>query len=381
MNLDRKGMRSAIILMLVAGAIVGVVLNIGSFFSGVSKVLSLLNPLIIGFIMAFVLNILLKKVEGLLYRLPAPKEGSRMAGAFPAFCRVLGIIISILLLAALIVLVIGLLVPAIKEAWSMLLAEFPGYWTHLQEIAGDISARYGLEELTLPDLSVNYEKVVDLLEQFFTTGFSSAMGFMTSLVSAITNMLLGFVFAIYILAGKEKMGAQTVRVVKAYTSEKVSDEIFYIAGEANRIFSKFIIGQVADATILGCMCFVGMLIFSFPYAGMIAVLIGFTALIPIFGAFIGTAIGAFLILMVSPVKAFWFIIMVVVLQQVDGQLVYPRVVGSSVGLPAIWTLLAVLAGGSAGGLMGMLFGVPLVGLVYALIRRSVDGRLAKKGVE
>lgn len=378
MSFDKKTVKYVVLIVILAGLALWVALNPATFVAGLSGLLSLLNPLIIGFIMAYILNILLKKVEGLLWRLPKPAPGSRRAKIFPGFCRVFGIIISVVLLAAFLALVILLLIPAVREACGMLVAQFPGYWEHLQNLIASLSEKYGLSKISLPDLSVNYDKIVGIAQKFFTTGFTSAMGFMSSLVSIVINGLLGFVFAIYMLSGKEKLAAQSAKLVKAYASEKAADEIFYIAKKANEIFSKFIVGQVTDAAILGLLCFITMTIFRFPYSGMIGILIGFTALIPVFGAFIGTGIGAFLILMTDPIKALWFIIMVVILQQIDGNLIYPRVVGSSVGLPAIWTLFAVLVGGSAGGIMGMLFGVPLVGLIYTLIRRDAERRLERK---
>ena len=377
MNLDKKQLKTIVLLMALAGLILWIVLNVGTFAAGISKVLSLLNPLIVGMMTAYILNILLKKVEGLLLKLPHPAEG-RLAGAFPGLCRAFGIIISVLLLGAILTLVVGLLIPSVREAWSLMVAQFPACWEKLQEISLAIATKYGLTDLALPDLSVNYEKILEMMRTFFTTGFTSAVGFMSSVVSVVLNGILGFVFAIYILSGKETLAANASKVIRAYAPEKAEKTIFYVAGEANRIFSGFIVGQVTDAAINGMLCFLGMLIFGFPYRGMIAILVGFTALIPIFGAFIGTVVGALLILMTSPVQAVGFVIMVVVLQQIDGNLIYPRVVGNSMGLPAIWTLLAVLVGGSAGGILGMLFGVPLAGLLYTLLRRSVNGRLERK---
>ena len=153
-----------------------------------------------------------------------------------------------------------------------------------------------------------------------------------------------------------------------------------MARMTNRTCSNFVTGQLTEAVILGTLCFLGMLIFRLPYAGVISVLVGFTALIPIFGAFIGVGIGAFLILLVSPIKALWFILFFVILQQLEGNLIYPRVVGKSVGLPGIWVLAAVTVGGNAFGLAGMLLAVPLCSVLYTLARQGVNARLARKGL-
>lgn len=159
------------------------------------------------------------------------------------------------------------------------------------------------------------------------------------------------------------------------------DSILRVGSLANKTFSNFISGQCTEAVILGVLCFIGMSVFRFPYALMISVLVGFMSLIPIFGAFIGVAIGAFLILMVSPLKALWFVVFFIVLQQVEGNLIYPRVVGNSIGLPAIWVLVAVIVGGSAMGILGMILFIPLCSVLYALLREAVPKKLSEKGLE
>lgn len=380
MELNRKNMKKIILLIIIAGLVLWVALNLETALAGINWVFSLLTPLVVGFCVAFVLNVLMRGLENHAFK---PLD-ARCKKVWPKLRRAVSILLSILILAAVITIVILLLIPAVKDAWGILVEQFPAYWESLQAWAAGVATDAGVETLSLPDLTKDYDNIIKVVEKFFTTGFApgggftsaigSAVGIMSSLVSVLVNAILGFVLAIYMLAGKEKLANQATRIVRAYVPEKGAEEIFYIGGEANRIFSNFIVGQVTDATILGCLCALAMLIFRMPYAGMIAVLIGFTALIPIFGAFIGTAIGAFLILMNDPMQAFWFVIMIIVLQQIDGKLIYPRVVGSSVGLPPLWTLLAVLVGGSIGGLLGMLVGVPTAALLYALIRRSVNRR-------
>lgn len=186
--------------------------------------------------------------------------------------------------------------------------------------------------------------------------------------------------ALVLKAQKETLTGQAKKVVRALFSEKWAHWITDVARMTNRTFSNFVTGQLTEAVILGTLCFLGMLIFRLPYAGVISVLVGFTALIPIFGAFIGVGIGAFLILLVSPIKALWFILFFVILQQLEGNLIYPRVVGKSVGLPGIWVLAAVTVGGNAFGLAGMLLAVPLCSVLYTLARQGVNARLARKGL-
>ena len=194
----------------------------------------------------------------------------------------------------------------------------------------------------------------------------------TSIVSAIVNVVLGVVFAIYLLAQKENLIRQTNKVVHTIFKSEVADRLERLAKLVHSVFTKFVTGQLTEAVIIAVLCFIGMLIFRMPYAGMVSVLIGFTALIPMFGAFIGTAIGAFLILFESPVKAIWFVVFIIILQQLENNLIYPKVVGKSVGLPGIWVLCAVTIGGSAFGILGMLFSVPICSVMYVLFKNYIN---------
>lgn len=195
------------------------------------------------------------------------------------------------------------------------------------------------------------------------------------------NFGVGFVFAIYVLLQKEKLASQCKQLCYAVLKEEKADEVVRVGKLADRIFSSFLSGQVVEAIILGTMFFIAMSIFKFPYAMLVGVLIAVTALIPIFGAFIGLGIGAFLILMVDPMQALWFVVMFFVLQQIEGNLIYPNVVGNSIGLPGIWVLIAVSTGGSMFGVKGMLLFIPMFSLIYTLVREYVKKRLIEKGVE
>ena len=188
----------------------------------------------------------------------------------------------------------------------------------------------------------------------------------------MVDIVLGIVFAIYLLAQKENLGRQTKKSIRAIFGEERAKKIVDFSSLTNSVFTKFVTGQLTEACIIGVLCFIGMLIFGMPYAGIISILVGFTALIPIFGAFIGTGIGAFLILLENPLKAIWFVIFIIVLQQLEGNLIYPRVVGKSVGLPGIWVLAAVTIGGGLFGVMGMLFSVPICSVLYVMFREYVN---------
>lgn len=220
---------------------------------------------------------------------------------------------------------------------------------------------------------------------FFKSGvgnvFDSTISVATSIVGAVTTFAIAFVFACYILLQKEKLHVQVKKILFAYLPEKRANNVLGICSLTYKTFSNFLTGQCVEACILGTMFFITMSIIRLPYALLVGVLIAFTALIPIFGAFIGCAVSAFLILMVDPWKALIFVIMFLVLQQLEGNLIYPKVVGNSVGLPSIWVLAAVSIGGSLMGVVGMLIFIPLLSVVYAIFRGDVYRRLEKKGIE
>ena len=229
--------------------------------------------------------------------------------------------------------------------------------------------------------------IVKLLKQWVLKGIlqngagnvlSTTVNVAASIFNGVVTAFLAIVFSFYLLTNKEKLGSQIKQLLYAVLKEEHADYIIRVGRMANKTFANFLSGQCVEAVILGSLFFVSMSILQFPYALMISVLIGFTALIPVFGAFIGCAVGAFLILLVSPIRAFWFIVLFLCLQQFEGNVIYPKVVGTSIGLPGIWVLAAVTIGGGVGGLVGVLLSVPVASVLYALLRRDVHKRLACK---
>ena len=218
------------------------------------------------------------------------------------------------------------------------------------------------------------DSVVNFLKNGMGNMLSSTFTVASGIVSGTVNGFIALVFSVYILAQKEKLGEQFKRVLRAYTSQRINDGVLHVCTLLYRNFSNFIIGQCTEAVILGLMFIVSMTIFRFDYAVMIGVLIAFTALIPIVGAFLGCFVGAFVMLVDDPVKAIWFVVLFIVLQQIEGNLIYPHVVGNSVGLPSIWVLAAVTIGGSLMGIFGMLVFIPLLSTVYMLLRENVNRR-------
>ena len=328
-------------------------------------------PLILGVAVAYVINIIMVRVERIYF----PKTKNRFVTASR---RGVSIVVSLLLVAGIFSLVARLVLPELGKAFAVIGRNVPIF---LEEAAAWLeknNAGNTADMLKNVDWNNVMDKVADVVKSGFTSFVNSTLTAVGAVVGSVVNFFIGLIFGIYILSGKEKLHSQVSRIMHAYMKEMTVARIRYIYRTANETFSSFIIGQCTEAVILGTLCTIGMLLFRFPYAPMIGAFIGATALIPIVGAYLGAAVGAFMILTVDPLKALLFIIFIVVLQQLEGNLIYPRVVGSSIGLPGIWVLAAVTVGGGLGGIGGMLLGVPVAATAYKLIRNDVAGRNGRR---
>jgi len=327
-------------------------------------------PIIIGCVIAYILNLLLTLYERNFFT----KSTKSTKSIIRKIRRPVCLILSIITLLAIISLVIGLVVPQLISCVKLIAKELPD--------AINVSANW-LERLNIishdvVDLltSIDWQSKIGQIANALTSGIGNVMdiviGTVTSVFSGIVTAFLSIIFAVYLLMGKDKLANQATRLMRHYIPAKWYSKTAYTLSVFNDCFKRYIVGQCTEAVILGILCMIGMLILQIPYAAMISALIAFTALIPIAGAYIGAAIGAFMILTVSPIKALIFIIFLVVLQQIEGNLIYPRVVGSSLGLPAIWVLAAVTVGGGILGIPGMLLGVPVAASLYRLIKESLS---------
>ena len=336
---------------------------LGGLFSTVFNVLS---PFLIGAGIAFILNVIINMLEGKL--LKGLKKGK----------RALSIILALLIVFGFIVVLLFILIPQLKNAGMIFVDNLPEYHENIYQLGEKI----GLTDEQLSFLDIDTTKLIHDVTVFITENsenlISFSFGFASSVFGALTNFFVGLVFAIYVLIEKENLGRQFKKLLNRVMPKKKYERTLEIADMSNKTFTSFIKVQFVEACILGFLCFIGMILMSFPYAATISVLIGFTALIPIFGAFIGCVVGAFLIFMVSPVQALIFIVFFLVLQQIEGNLIYPKVVGGKIGLPSIWVLVGVIAGGSIGGVLGMLLGVPVLSVIYALLKEYVNSKKSLK---
>ena len=368
-SMKDKTRKDIIIIISYIALVIFALVNFSKILAFLGKVISIFSPFLLGIILAFVLNVLNNFIEKKIFGKIKPSK------IWNKIKRPLCITLSLILVFLTIFFVMNLLIPQLKNSASLFTDTLPAY---KEDIIGILN-KFDVDESTVNKVGEyldNFGKVItDYIKGNSKDVITVTTEVATSVVNIISKGIITLVFAIYMIAQKETLSRQINKVMKAYLKPKTINKINTVGTLANKTFSNFVTGQCLEALIFGSLVFVGMLIFRFPYASTIGVLLGFTALIPIFGAFIGTAIGFILIMMVSPIKAILFVVFIIVLQQIEGNLIYPRVVGKSIGLPGMWVLLSVTVGGSIGGILGMLIATPLCSLLYALFTKMVNDRL------
>ena len=381
MELDRTVMKKLMlliafaVLLLVGAQRYEIVLQILRFL------LNIIAPFLAGGAVAFVLNVPMRFLERKLFG--KLKKNGRM----PRFVRPLSLLLTVLLVILVILVVLLVVVPQLSTTIKGLGVTISAFFTRTiawaeETFSNNPQIMEWLKDLSLDWRNFNWQEMLNTAMDFLKNGAGDMLGSAISAVSTVANGIvsgfISFVFACYILLQKEKLGLQCRKVLFALLPQKTAKGILEVCGLSNRIFSSFITGQCLEALILGSLFVVTMTILRMPYALLVGCLIAVTALIPIVGAFIGCGVGAFLILMESPTQALIFVIMFLVLQQVEGNLIYPHVVGNSVGLPSIWVLMAVTLGGSLLGVAGMLLFIPFTSVLYTLFRGYVYKRLREK---
>lgn len=343
-----------------------------SDFAGV--VVAAAGALILGIAIAYVLNILMSFYERFYF----PKEKRVIAVRSR---RPVCMVAAMVTLIGVIIMIISLVIPELIACVRLLMAEVPPAIENLISWAREMDfLESAMTEDILSSLeTIDWEKKIEQMIRVFIDGVGGTVQIAFSAVSAFVSvaaeLLIGTIFAIYLLLGKERLLGQLRKLMDCYLKPEWNRGIRYVTRTVNDCFHKFIVGQCTEAVILGVLCIAGMTVLRFPYAMMVGTLIGFTALIPVAGAYIGAGVGAFMIMTVSPVKALGFLVFIVVLQQLEGNLIYPKVVGSSIGLPGVWVLAAVTIGGGIWGIPGMLFGVPLTAAVYQLVKSDVSKKV------
>lgn len=385
MELKNLTAKQFLILALACAVIFFGVFNSSIIWQALGRIINLLQPFLIGCAIAFVLNVPLRFFEKRVFRLnPDKKVKSKH--------RALSIVLSIAAICAGMTILVMVIVPQLIDSVTLLISYVPDYLHQLSVLLGKLPDESGTIKKYITEInSISPQKIESTLSGFVSSGFGgnadvigsallSTVGFFSSIFTRIVNFVIAFVFAIYILMSKETLAIQARKMCYAFMPPAQAHYFIHVCQVSFAKFYSFITGQLMEAVILGTLCTIGMVIFRFPYALMIGVLTGFCALIPVVGAFIGGAVGALLILTVSPMKALGFLVFLMCLQQIEGNVIYPKVVGSSVGLPSMWTLFAITTGAVLMGLVGILLFVPLCAVIYYLIAETVHARLKFKNI-
>lgn len=379
MEISKETMKKLMLLITFTVLLLVGVQHLDAVLSTLRVLWGILFPLVLGGGVAFVLNVPMRFLERKLFS--GSKKRKKLS---PGLARGASLLLTFILLVLVILLLVLVIVPQLVESAASLGNTIAAAVLRAVDWAEEQFAAYPEITQRLENLTIDWKSLLENLWAFLTTGVGSVV---TSTISvtmrifgAVNTGFIAFIFAIYLLLQKERLGLQCRKALYALTPKKTGDQVVRVCSLSHRIFSSYIAGQCMEAVILGTMFFISMTLLRMPYALLTGCLIAVTALIPIVGAFIGCIVGAFLLLMVSPMQALFFVALFLVLQQVEGNLIYPHVVGSSVGLPSIWVLAAVSIGGSLMGVAGMILFIPLTSVAYTLFREFVNRRLKEKGV-
>lgn len=338
--------------------------------------LGIFMPFIVGGAIAFILNVPMKKIEKHLF-----KNNKRLE----KFKRPAAYLLTLLCVIGIIVLAMVVVLPELGNTIGLLVAQIPKAFDSVAVWLGELPEQYPALAPAVEELNVDWSSisssVVSFVQGVASGILNSGVGFFSGIVSGVATFVIAFTFSIYVLFQKEALARQSRQVMQALLPKKVTEKVLNVASLSNQVFSNFLSGQCLEAIILGTLFVITMSIFGMPYAMLTGIVIAITALIPVFGAFIGCIVGMLLIVMVNPIQALWFLVLFLVLQQLEGNLIYPHVVGNSVGLPSIWVLAAVTVGGNLFGILGILLFIPLCSVLYTLFRGFVKKRLHERGIK
>ena len=393
MKFEKDNMKQILKIVIVAIVVLVVLLNITTVWGWCKVGLAILSPFIWGLAIAFILNIFMTLYENKLFKIgkkkklkiakdvkvkektiPTVKKKSKAERTF-------SILLSVITIIAVIALILVLIIPQFIDVVKSFISNIPGYLEWLKNFAINITQQVPEINDFVQSITIDTEALKSGIMNVSKDVLDVTINQISGLFTGVVNFIIAIIFAIYILANKEELKTQCKKFIYARVDKEKADNFVKICRLARDSFRNFLTGQAKEAVILGILCALGMLILGIPYAGPIGALTALTAFIPIVGAFIGGFIGAVLIVAVDPIKALIFIIFIIVLQQIEGNLIYPHVVGKNIGLPSIWVLVAITVGGSLFGIMGMLVGLPVVSIIYAIVTENTNRRLKEKNLE
>ena len=356
-----------------------IISNMSTVGDAVSKVLGVLSPLILGLCIAFVVNLPLRFLEERVFGKLTRKNGK----VWSKLKRPLCLTLSVLFLLSVITVFLSFVVPELVRTGEKFFTALPSAMENVSATIDSVLEKFHLKSI-FPDLTIDWKSIsawaLDMIDNHSNSIAQGALGIVTTVFNTVLNFILGFVFSIYVLASKESLGKLAKSVIYSIMKRERARKLISVVVLSNKAFSGFISGQCTEVLLIGVLCFIGMLIFRMPYAVMVSCVIAFTAFIPVFGPFIGTAIGAFFIFIESPIKALWFVIFIIILQQLESNIIYPKIMGKHVGLPGIWVLAAVTIGGGLFGVVGIIVSVPICSVIYTLFDRWLKKRLEARNI-
>ena len=365
--MPKNWMRSALAIITYTVLLVLALVKFDQIMAVCAALASSMKPLFIGFAIAFVLNrpcaFFLRQYE------------ARLAPRFRKLGRPLAVLTSYVLMIVIIVALFSFVLPQVMESIRLFAGSVSGYVENLQKLLDQVAGYLDLKSLDLSKLSTYLRDILNGVLSSVSTAATQIMAVTGSIISMLVTLVLAVVFSIYMLAGQEKLLGQGRQLLRAYLPPRFVGPVSEVIRLTGEIFTNFVLGQLIEACILGGLCALGTFFIQADYAALIGVIVGVSALIPVVGAYVGAILSAFLLVMVSPVRALVFLIFLGILQQIEGNVIYPRVVGTSIGLPGIWVLTAVTVGGGLFGLLGVLLSVPVASVLYALLKRDVKRRL------
>lgn len=373
MNLKELNYKKITLLLTYLTILIAVIFNIQHVLEFIKSLFTIISPVIMGIVLAFLFNILMVKYEKLFF-----KKDLKNEKPITGLKRIASISATLLTVFIILALIFMLLIPELFSSMKVLIDNIGNYTEEIKAFGQKVIEENNIFESAYKEFMSTWMDTSKSLGQWFVGASSNILTTTISIFGSIFNFVLGIVFSIYLLYQKEPILLNVKKTLYAYLPKKKADKISSISNITIKTFTNFVSGQVTEAIILGTLCTLGMLLLKMPYAILIGVVVGVTSLIPIFGAYLGAIPSAFLLLMEDPILAIIFIVFLIILQQIEGNIIYPKVVGKSVGLTGFWILLAVVIGSSLAGVAGVLIGVPLCSVIYYLLRDDVNKRIKQK---
>lgn len=384
--MKQKGFRTVILWITYAVLLVFVLININSIWGVASNFFGIITPFLYGFLLAYLLNF-----PYTFFKDKAFKKMGAKRKIWGKFRSPLALILTYIFGIGVIAFLLGILLPQLGKSVENLVSNFSGYADTFKTVEQDainwVNNQFGLklDNQTILDTILNHilsikpgDDITKSIGEFISTAFPAAFNTAKLFTINIYNWIIAIIVSVYFLLGKDKLCSQAKKIAFAYLPEKVFNKTQEIIHLSNNMCGKFIVGKIIDSTIIGVICFICLSIFQFDYALLISVIVGVTNVIPFFGPFIGAIPSAFLLLIIDPVQCFWFVIFIIILQQIDGNIIGPKILGNSVGVSGIWIMVSVIIGGGLFGVAGMVLGVPVFAVIYTLISKNVYTRIRKK---